>query len=312
VAVGHRGSVEISRNRLRSFLAVADHLHFGRAAQQLHVSQQALSSAIRRLEDDLGVPLFARDTRHVRLTAAGEMLAKEAPTVLGDIDRLMAQVRSAGRDDTAPLHLSVGTGAESARFLTGVVDAIRVEHPDLAVVTRQTFGNQLAGLRTGDTHVALEYLPFHDDDLSGLQSLIVAQESVAVYVAAGHRLAGRTSVMVDELLDEIWLEVPEGGFLPAWVDFWTLRPQRRAAGRGRTLEVPIGSYEDVAAAVARGDAVALAPCSGITYYPGRDIVAVPVSDAPPARTALLWRAEDVSRQVRIFLQAARQTTATAR
>jgi DNA-binding transcriptional LysR family regulator len=303
--------VEFSRTRLRSFLAVVDHLHFGRAAQDLHVSQQALSSAVRRIEDDLGVALFERGTRHVSLTPAGEILAKEAAGVIQSWDALVMRVRAAGREQLAALNLTVGTGAESSRFITKVIDTVRVDHPHLAVLTRQVFGRQLVALRTGDTHLSLDYLPFRDEDLIGLRSLVVAEEPVAVYVAAHHRLAGRTSVTVDDLLDETWLEVPGGGFLPVWVDFWTLRPQRRSAGRGRAIEVPVGSYEDVAAVVARGDAVALAPRSGIDYYPGRDIVAVPVDDAPPARTALLWRDEEPTPLVRVFLQAVRRTIAPA-
>src|SRR3712207_8227763 len=118
----------MSRHRLRSFLAVAGHLHFGRAAQSLHISQQALSSAIRRLEEDLGVPLFERDTRHVVLTPAGRVLAEEAVAVIGDVDRLVARVRAAGRPDSATLHVTIGTGAEATALVNRVADALRDRH----------------------------------------------------------------------------------------------------------------------------------------------------------------------------------------
>src|SRR5918994_6025143 len=114
---------------LRAFVAVAEELHFTRAANRLYVAQQALSRNIRRLESQIGVRLFARSTRRVTLTADGERLLVHARSLLALNDAALKELRGA----TRPLLVDViGEGLTAAR----VVDAVRQRAPELELTVR--------------------------------------------------------------------------------------------------------------------------------------------------------------------------------
>ena len=98
----------IELRQLRYFVAVAEELHFGRAAERLHMSQSPLSRAIRELERELGVVLFVRTTRRVELTPAGSLLLERARRALAEIDGAVADVRRLTRSDDGVLRLGYG------------------------------------------------------------------------------------------------------------------------------------------------------------------------------------------------------------
>jgi DNA-binding transcriptional LysR family regulator len=100
--------VPVELRQLRYFVAVAEELHFGRAAQRLHMSQSPLSRAIRDLERELGVALFVRTTRHVELTPAGFALLEPARRALAEIDAVIEDARRAARPDRSVLTLGYG------------------------------------------------------------------------------------------------------------------------------------------------------------------------------------------------------------
>jgi DNA-binding transcriptional LysR family regulator len=117
----------IELRHLRYFVAVAEELHFGRAAQRLHMSQSPLSRAIRDLERELGVALFVRTTRHVELTPAGFALLEGARRALAEIDSAIEEARRATRPDRGVL--KVGYGPLSRAAATRVVQALAVGSP---------------------------------------------------------------------------------------------------------------------------------------------------------------------------------------
>jgi DNA-binding transcriptional LysR family regulator len=120
-------SVEL--RQLRYFVAVAEELHFGRAAERLHMSQSPLSRAIRELERDLGLVLFVRTTRRVELTPAGEVLLERSRRALGEIDGAIADARlSAHADDHT---VAIGYGPFSSSVVSRIVEALGTEQPDL-------------------------------------------------------------------------------------------------------------------------------------------------------------------------------------
>ena len=119
----------IELRQLRYFVAVAEELHFGRAAERLHMSQSPLSRAIRELERVLGVVLFVRTTRRVELTPAGLLLLERARRALAEIDAAVADARRLTRSGDAVLRL--GYGPFNGAAAGGIVEALRAERPEL-------------------------------------------------------------------------------------------------------------------------------------------------------------------------------------
>ena len=138
--------MDLDLRKLRYFVAVADHRHFGRAAEQLYIAQPVLSRQIRALEQELGCTLLVRTTRSVELTAAGRQLHDEAQGVLAAVDSALTRVREANR----------GVERLVVAFSPGlhVSDAIRIfttQHPEVEIdLVQLRWWEQDAPLRDGD------------------------------------------------------------------------------------------------------------------------------------------------------------------
>src|SRR5271155_3815376 len=122
---------ELELRHLRYFVAVAEELHFGRAAQRLHMSQSPLSRAIRELERDLGVVLFVRTTRRVELTAAGSIFLERSRRALAEIDGAIADARRSVREDADVF--AVGYGPFSRMTAARLADAVGEVLPEVEV-----------------------------------------------------------------------------------------------------------------------------------------------------------------------------------
>ena len=193
--------------QLEVFCAVAEDLHFGRAADRLHLAQPYLSRTIRALEADLGTPLFDRTTRRVELTPAGRALLEPAAAMLRMQERARSDVAAARRGDSGHLRFSfagpssqvmVGRLARKVRERYGRIDlAFRPGRYGPAVV------RELAE-RTTDLGIArFEQAP------PGVQSRAVASERGVLAVPSGHRAAGAASVSFADLRDEPFITLPE-------------------------------------------------------------------------------------------------------
>jgi DNA-binding transcriptional LysR family regulator len=121
---------------LRSFVAVAEELHFGRAARRLGLSQPPLSVQIRRLEEELGARLFERDRRHVALTDAGQLLLGRARHLLGEAERARVEVARAARGEGGTLTIGY-TPTATYEVLPSLIPALRAASPELVVVLRE-------------------------------------------------------------------------------------------------------------------------------------------------------------------------------
>ncbi len=151
---------------LRYFVAVAERLSFSRAAEDLPLSQSALSEAIRRLEAEIGTQLLRRNSRRVELTHAGEVLLADAREVLTHLDQAIDRAERAGRGELG--RLRVGFEASRAGELSTLARArCAREHPGVRVEPKRfDWGGEAAGLRDGACDVAFVWLP---NDLSGLE-----------------------------------------------------------------------------------------------------------------------------------------------
>ncbi|MGW2612476.1 LysR substrate-binding domain-containing protein [Streptomyces mirabilis] len=172
------------------FVTVAEELHFGRAAERLHIVQSAVSQQIRRLERELGAELFDRSPRHVRLTGAGERLLPEARTVLAAVDRARAAVAPA---EVLRLGTSTGLGAHLDRVLAGFAErkpTVQVELVSLPARER------LARVVDGRLDAAFVR---GAEPLAGVRVLPLWPDPLVAALPAGHPLAAREGIDLAEL-----------------------------------------------------------------------------------------------------------------
>ena len=267
---------DVDLRKLRYFVAVAERLHFGRAAEELHIAQPVLSRQIRALEQELKAELFVRDKRATELTPAGRQLLADAGPLLAGADALQRRVTRAAQ----------GSGCFTIGFMpglivTGAVRALTSLHPQLTVdVLRTNWDDQTAVLHDGRADVSYVRLPV---DQSGLQVRPLLTEPRVAALPAGHRLAGKDTVTLADLADEHLLQDPAA--VPEWRDIATeMRdPDRPAAPFFRTVEEKL---EHVAA----GRGIVLLPVSTAVFYTRPGVAYVNVSDIAPNQVCLAWEA----------------------
>jgi DNA-binding transcriptional LysR family regulator len=185
---------------LRYFRAVAEELHFGRAAERLHVAQPPLSQQIRQLERELGVRLLARTTRRVELTPAGQAYFKRAVAILEAVDDAGDQARRVARGVEG--HLAIGcVGSATYSLLPNLVRALREALPgvDVSVRGEMLAPAQIAALLSGEIDLALLRPPVEE---SGLVVETVRRDRLLIGLPEGHPLAGRAELRASDLRDE--------------------------------------------------------------------------------------------------------------
>ena len=257
-------NAELDLRKLRYFLAVAYHLNFGRAAEELLLAQPALSRAIQALETDLGVTLFKRDHHKVTLTPPGAALAREAETLLARAAAARRHVQAASRTAS-----TLTVGFRPGIIITDVARQFTKEHPETAVnAIRIEWDEQHAAVADGRVDIAWIRTPIADADLV-ITPLFDDPEVVAL--PAAHRLAGRDSVSLEDLANEPMLRYDTAPEHEAG---------RPAAKRG------IRTMEEKLEAVALGHGLALVPATAAAYYQRPDIAYRPVTGAPPYQVAL--------------------------
>jgi DNA-binding transcriptional LysR family regulator len=178
---------------------VGEELHFGRAAARLHVSQPALSRAVQELERQVGVQLLARTKRSVRLTDAGQTLLEEAPRVLADVDRALAETLRVGRGEVGRLRIGFLPSATN-ELVPAAVRTFRTAFPAVALeLSEQLDEAQLEALAHGRLDIGVLRTRRELDDVA-FETLAVEEECVAL--ARDHRLARRRHVSFRDLRDE--------------------------------------------------------------------------------------------------------------
>ncbi|MET7474208.1 LysR family transcriptional regulator [Streptomyces sp. NPDC005648] len=277
---------------VRYFTAVAEHRHFGRAAEALHITQPSLSRQIASLEQQMGARLLDRTPRGTRLTDAGEVFLPRAKALLRSTEQAVAETRAAAE----PSRITIGF--TSGLFVTAAVRELRRRHPDAEVRSRH--------LRWDEGHAALldrrvdavvTRLPFATDQL---EVSVLYDEPRAVVVPVDHRLAGKESVTLDDIADEPMPRII--GADPTWAAFWRIEP--RPDGRPVPDGPEILDLEDKFEVVAAGEALVItAYPTGVRLRP--DLTAVPLYGVEPSQVALATRAGDRGRLVTAFRKCAR-------
>jgi len=245
----------VELRQLRQFVALAEELHFGRAAERVGIAQPGLTQQIQRLEAELGVLLFDRSPRRVQLTAAGAVLLEEGRRALAQVERASARATRAGRGEVGRLVLGV---AESATYtiVPELLRAYRAAYPDVDLAVRMmNTATQVAAVRAGEIDAGLARLPV---DTQGLAARPIRDDRVAVLLPEGHRLAEAPAVDLRDLAGEplvIYPATPR----TSWVDFMlsVFREAGVEPGLGQEASDTLTAMALVAAGL------------GITLVPGR-------------------------------------------
>jgi DNA-binding transcriptional LysR family regulator len=248
----------IELRHLRYFLAVSEELHFGRAAERLHIAQPPLSQAIRKLEKELGIPLLRRTSRVVTHTEAGRVFAEEARKVLASFDRALAEARNAGGIGTR-LRLGCASNLAIERLLRFLTAMHELEPALEAHVTHLTAPEQVQRLRRGDLDLGIFFHAEEYDDLE-VRPLFPG-EQLAAYLPRDHRLATKETLEPSDLVDETLVTFPRDAN-PALHDH--LLTSFAAAGyRFRSVQEAGGfNARDLMVEVAEGSGVAFWPSTG--------------------------------------------------
>ncbi|WP_432924210.1 LysR family transcriptional regulator [Microbispora sp. CA-135349] len=276
---------------VRYFTTVASHLHYGRAAAELHIAQPSLSRQISRLEAEVGARLLDRTRQGTRLTEAGEAFLPHAHALLRSSEQAAAVARAAAQ----PTRITVGYTA--GVIVTPAVRNLRHKHPDADVRTLHLEWNEpREALLDRRVDAAITRLPLRTDDL---RVTILYDEPKMLLVPVGHRLAGKESVTLDEIDGEPIPRFPD----PEFDAYWRIDP--RPGGRPAPGGPPVETIEDKLEYIAAGQAVAIVPAALHAAGIRPDLTAIPLHGVEPGHVVVATRAADRSRLVAAFRTSAR-------
>jgi DNA-binding transcriptional LysR family regulator len=285
---------------LRYFLAVAEELHFGRAAARLHIAQPPLSQQIRQLEAELGYPLFLRTQRRVRITEAGAAFRDEARALLERLELAKAAAGRVARGEAGALAVGFVASATYA-LLPRLYRRFRERHPGVTLgLEEMSTAEQVEALRAGRIQVGLARPPVGDDTLH-VETL--AEEPLVAALPARHPLAARARLPLRALAHEPFVLFPRHP-RPGWID--VVQEACRAAGFRPAVAQEVLELSTAVTLVAAGIGVSLVPASaqglrldGVAYRP---------LQAPAPRTTLvaLRRPDELRPVVERFLAVTRE------
>ena len=290
--------MDVHLRDLRYFTAVAEELHFRKAAERLFVSQPVLSRQIARLEQDLKARLFIRDRRSVQLTSAGEALLHRTRHLLEDWDAATKEVAILARKEQSVLviGLQTGVGRGMLHTLTQALNAIQWR-PELHQVA---WNDATAGVEAGDCDAGFAWLGTtinpHCD------YVVVAEEPIMLAVNSQHRLAGRRQASFAEISNEPLVALPDSA--KELRSFWLAEHARH--GSPAPIACEAATADEALENVAAGTGSVFISAGNSVLYAREGVHFLDVPDLPPARLAFLWRADDTRDVIRVAASALQQ------
>ena len=273
---------------LRYFMAVAEELHFARAAERLHIEQSPLSRAIKELEEELGVVLFARTTRSTRLTRAGKLFLEHVRRVFAALEQARDSVKAAANGFHGQLRVALSDGITPSR-LPALLALCRQEEPEVEIrLFEVPLSQQIKGLHDDLYDVGLAQ---SDEAGDGIVALPVWSDALMVAVPARHPLLAHKRIPLDELLRYPLVlcdpQVCEG----------------HAKHVGRRVAERVASCDLMMALVSAGFALGLAGAARIAASHESGVVARPLASSLPPLTTYLLRLEgDPSDELARFIE----------
>jgi DNA-binding transcriptional LysR family regulator len=266
---------------LRCFLAVAEELHFARAAERLHIEQSPLSRAIKELEEDLGVQLFVRTTRSTRLTRAGKLFLEHVPRVFAAIQQARDSVRAAANGYHSQLRIALSDGSTPS-LISAFLALCRKEEPEVEIRLSQVpLSRQIRGL-----HDDLYDVGFAQSNEvgGGIIAVPVWNDPLMVVVPARHTLLSHKRIALDEVL-----RYPLVLGDPQLCEGFVRQVDRilRQADREPLVAERVTSSELMLTLVSAGLALGLAGASQIAACPASSVVARPLACRSPMLTTYM-------------------------
>jgi DNA-binding transcriptional LysR family regulator len=287
---------------LRYFVAVAEERHFTRAAARLGIRQPPLSLQIRRLEQEVGAPLFHRLTRGVELTESGVQLLEDARRILDEVERTLAGVQSRARGETGRIRVGFAGATYFQPIVPGIVRAFRERFPGVVLSPEQSNTPHLvAALKNGDIDIAFVRPPVGDDSGLGIEPLI--EEPMLIVLPARHRLAGAAAVPLAALAAETFILFPRT-IGPGLHD--AIIASCRREGFIPVLGQEAPQIPAIVPMVAAGFGVSIVPQSISQIHSNGAVYLGIEGAAPRAAISLAYRRDDHSVAVRHFVALARR------
>lgn len=300
--------MDVGLRELRYFVAVAEELHFSRAAARLHLDQPTLSRHVRRLEEKLGVRLLNRTTRSVALTNAGHVFLEKARETLAAADGAVDAAREAAAGHVGVLR--VGMMAQIAFELRarsfGVFEE-RYPNVELRCMGGYPYVEPTCGLTSGETDVAFVWLPIAHPLI---ETAPLFDEPRYFALASDHPLAGRSVLRLEDVEDEQFFAFPpeyaDDPTAAAFQDFFQLQP--RPDGRRRPTGAEITNRDEWIDALTRGLAITTTPRSSVTLtLSGWDgLTCIPAEGIQPVTVAIAWRRDRATPLVTNFVEVVRE------
>ncbi len=287
---------------LRYFIAVAEELHFGRAAQRLYIAQPPLSQQIQQLERELGFALFHRTNRRVSLTPAGQAFLDEARATISHLEEAVRSSRRVARGEVGWLGIGF-VGTAIYRLLPAALSAYRRRYPEVDLVLRELVSaRQAQALRDRRIHVGLARPPVIEEGLVGEPLL---EEPLLAALPALHPLAARTQIPLPALAEEPFILFPRNP-KPSYADF--LISACEEAGFRPHVAQEAAEIHTAIALVAAGLGVTLVPASARSVH-WEGMVYRPLAEPAPRTTlAAVYRRDDTSPVLESFLEVLRQVS----
>jgi DNA-binding transcriptional LysR family regulator len=297
---------DVELREIRTFLVLAEELHFGRSAERLAVTQARVSQVLRDLERKLGQRLVHRTSRRVALTPAGERFRDAIGPASDQLSDVLRRFEAARETPEGTLRIGIVAGPSGGPPLLAVVDKFTAAYPGCTVDFRDvSLADILGPLRRGEVDVLAVRLPLDQPDL--VIGPMLSSEPRALAVHRDHPLARRTEVSIEDVAD----------YKVAWFDTvpeeleQALVPPRTPGGRPiERLRRPIRNLSELAMLVAQGEIVHLTVPSMAAYW-GPDLTYIPVTDMPESIEALVWLRSNVDTKVRELARTARETLGPA-
>jgi DNA-binding transcriptional LysR family regulator len=279
---------------------LAEELHFGRAAERLHIAQPPLSQQIRQLEIELNFALFYRTKRTVQLTDAGQIFLLESRRILKQLEHAIALGQQVSRGDIGQLTIGFVSSA-ACNVLPPILQAFRAQVPGVTLELHElTTAQQPQWLQEGRIDVGLFRPPFEND---GCEVEMIFQESLMIALPETHPLTQQKKVSIRSLIREPFIVFPRAAAPGLYDPIITLCQQ---AGFSPTVAQEAIQMQTIVSLVAAEMGVAIVPASlqqlqrpGVAYRPIAEVT-------PQVAIALIWRQQERSSIVQRFVEVVRQ------